>query len=51
MILVIGEIFLTPGGAQAGAQGAGLGAQRSKLQLFISILFGTHISKAGRGLQ
>ena len=31
MILVIGEIFLTPGGAQAGAQGAGLGAQRVKI--------------------
>ena len=48
MILGISEIICTPGGAQGGAQGADLGAQREQITTLNCGLFGTHISKAGR---
>ena len=52
MIWGIGEIFCTPGGAQGGAQGADLGGSKgANYNSEFCSFFGTHISKAGRGLQ
>ena len=51
MILGVCKNFLTPGGAQAGAQGAGLGAQREQITVLHFAPFWYHILKAGRGLQ
>ena len=50
MIWGIGEIFCTPGGAQGGAQGADLGAQREQITALNFVPFWYPYFKS-RGLQ